>query len=222
MYSRLKCRIYGLRFVPPNYAFIPKLIANDGIAIDVGVGDIPDLSLFLIHKYQIESYIVDPTLKHMNKLKDFERKNRRVHYLPLALGARNELRTFYESQSNESGSLQKDHKNVKTDEVTTYNVQVVTLDTLVRQCGNKTVSIMKIDLEGEEYDFVHSISKHNLRKNKQLIIEFHHGIVDTYSINETTQSIKTIEKMGMKSILYNGRDCLFYWEKWPLTEDTNL
>ena len=211
-YSRLNCSVKGLRFVPPNYAFISNSISDEGIAIDVGVGNNPDFTLYLVNKYQLESYIVDPTLKHMKKLKAFESNNPKVHYLPLALGSKNELRTFYESQSNESGSLQKDHKNAKEDKVTKYDVQVVNLDELLSKCGNRQVTIMKIDIEGEEYALVNSISKENLKQVKQLIIEFHHGIVGSFSITETMQAKKTIEKMGMKSILYNGRDCLFYWE----------
>ena len=148
----------------------------------------------------------------MNKLKAFERNNSRVHFLPLALGAKNEVTTFYESQSYESGSLKKDHKNVLSDQVTKYDVQVVTLDTLIQKCGGKSVSIMKIDIEGEEYVLIDSLSKETLKQINQLIIEFHHDIIQNCSIVETKKAIKTIEKLGMKSVFYNGCDCLFYWK----------
>jgi FkbM family methyltransferase len=211
-FLHIKCGVIGLRFVPPNYAFFSNLINSEGIAVDVGVGNNPDFTHYIIKKYSaIESYIVDPTLKHMKKLKEFESNNPKVHYLPFALGSKNESRTFYESQSNESGSLKKDHKNAKEDKVIEYSVQVITLDELLSKCGNKQVVILKIDIEGEEYGFVNSISKENLKRIKQLIIEFHHDIVGSFSISDTIQAKKTIESMGMKSILYNGRDCLFYW-----------
>ena len=210
-YIRLKCNARGLRFVPPNYAFFDKLLQG-GIVIDVGVGENPNFTLSLINKYDVESYIIDPTHKHMNALKEFEKEHSRIHYLPLALGAKEETRTFYESQSNESGSLRKDHVNVQKDPLITYDVRVVTLERLLQHCGNKAIDIMKIDIEGEEYEFISSISKNDLQRTKQLIIEFHHNTVGKYSINETFQAINRIKSMGMKAVMYNGRDCLFYWK----------
>jgi FkbM family methyltransferase len=209
--SRIKCRSSGLRFVPPNYAFFEEFL-QDGIAIDVGVGESPDFTLFLMKAYNIESFVIDPTLKHMVNLKIFERQHPMAHYLPFALGAKSELRKFYESQSSESGTLRKDHKNIRKDAIVAYTVQVVTLSQLLEKCGNKPVSIMKIDIEGEEYEFVQSVKESDLRKIRQLIIEFHHGIVKAYSMAATLKAIETIENLGMKSVVYNGRDCLFYWE----------
>ncbi len=209
-YLRVKCAILGLHFVPPNYAFFEEIL-RDGIAVDVGVGDNPDLTLFLINKYDIESFIVDPTLKHMEKLKTFESKHHLIRYLPFALGTKNEMRTFYESQSNVSGSLRKDHTNVQNDSLTAYKVQTITLNRLLEECGSKPIVLMKVDIEGEEYELINSISKSDLQKIRQLIIEFHHDIVKVYSTADTLRAIKVIENLGMKSILYNSRDCLFYW-----------
>jgi FkbM family methyltransferase len=208
-FLRLKCLTLGLRFVRPNYAFFEKQLGN-GIAIDVGVGDNPDFTIFLINKYNIETFVVDPTFKHMAKLRAFAAEHQLVHYLPLALGSKNEIKTFYESVTNVSGSLRKDHHNVQNDPLNTYNIQVVTLSRLLQECGDKPVDIMKIDIEGEEYDLIKSLSEADLRKIKQLIIEFHHDIVKEYTMANTLQAIKIIEGSGMKSILYNGRDCLFY------------
>jgi len=211
LYQRVKCKFLGLYFVPPNYAFFNNLLYG-GVAIDVGVGDNPDFTLFIINKYNIESFMVDPTHKHMDKLREFEKQNSLVHYLPLALGAKNEEKMFYESQSNVSGSLRKDHINIQNDSLIAYNVQVITLNKLLQLCNNKSIAVMKIDIEGEEYEFVKSVTKNELHRIRQFIIEFHHGIIKNYSIEDTLQAIKVIEDQGMKSIIYNGRDCLFYWE----------
>lgn len=209
--TKIKCKATGLHFVRPNYAFFENLL-QDGIAIDVGVGDNPDFTLALTNKYNMRTFIVDPTLKHAETLKIFEKNHPFVSYLPVALGAKDEVRTFYESQSNVSGSLRKDHTNVQNDPLVTYDVQVITLARLLVECGNKTVDIMKIDIEGEEYELVSSISKSNILRIKQIIIEFHHGIVKKYSMADTLRAIKIMENMGMKPSLYNGRDCLFYWK----------
>jgi FkbM family methyltransferase len=216
-YTRVKCAIRGLRFVPPNYAFFDNLVVGSK-AIDVGVGEYPDFTIFLIKNYSMKCYVIDPTLRHRPKLEKFANENSGVSFLPFALGSKTELRTFYESQTNVSGSLQKEHINIQNDPVETYEVQVVTMGDLLKRIGAGQISIMKIDIEGEEYDFVKSISKEDFEQINQIIIEFHHGkTLKKYSMADTRRVIKTIEGFGMKSIMYNEHQqdhaCLFYWEK---------
>lgn len=217
LYTRVKCAIRGLRFVPPDYAFF-NVFTPDSLAIDVGVGNYPDFTAFLIENYSMKSYIIDPTLKHRQILEKFAREHSGVSFLPFALGSKTELRTFYESQINVSGSLQKEHINVQNDPTETYEVQVVTLEDLLGKIDNRQISIMKIDIEGEEYSLVESFSKKNLEQIDQLIIEFHHGkTLKKYSMEDTRKAIKTVENFGMKSFMYNEHEqdhaCLFYWEK---------
>jgi FkbM family methyltransferase len=183
------------------------------MAIDVGAGDYPDFSILLMNNYSMKCCIVDPTMKHKSRLEKFAQENSGVSFLPLALGSKTESRTFFESQTNVSGSLRKEHINVQNDPIKTYAVQVVTLRDLLARIGNHQISLMKIDIEGEEYDFVKSLSKEDLEQIDQIILEFHHGeALKKYSITDTRRAIKTVESFGMKSILYNKRDCLFYWK----------
>lgn len=212
-YTHIKCAIRGLRFFPPNYAFFDNF-TTDGTAIDVGVGDDPDFSILMMKKYSMKCYIVDPTLKHRSILERFVQENSGAIFLPFALGSKTESRTFYESQANVSGSLQNEHVNVQNDPIKTYTVQVVTMRDLLTRIGNHQISLMKIDIEGEEYDFIKSLSKEDLEQVDQIILEFHHGrALKKYTISDTRRAIKTVESFGMKSILFNGRDCLFYWKK---------
>lgn len=212
-YTRIKCTIRGLQFFPPNYAFFGNFSPNS-VAIDVGVGDDPDFSILLMKKYSMKCYIVDPTLKHRPTLEKFVQENPGAIFLPYALGSKTESRTFYESQSNVSGSLQNEHINIRNDPIKTYEVQVVTMSDLLTRIGNLQISIMKIDIEGEEYDFIKSLTKEDVKQIDQIILEFHHGkTLKKYTIEDTRNAIKTLESFGMKSILFNGRDCLFYWKK---------
>jgi len=209
-YLWLKCSVDGLQFVQPNFAFFAKLL-GEGIAIDVGVGEFPDFAEYIIANYGLETYIIDPTLKHSAKLRKFESDHPNSHYFQEALGSANEQRLFYESQSNESGSLITDHVNIQKDPLVSYEVQVITLNDLLKQCGDKQVDIIKIDIEGEEYNFINSIETQTLKRIRQMIIEFHHGIISRYSFEDTVRAKKKVEEFGMKAKMYNGRDCLFYW-----------
>ena len=200
----------GLKEVEPNYGFIDSFSAGQ-VAIDVGVGDDPDFSLYLIRNYGMECFAVDPTRKHAPALQRIEQETPGFHYLPLALGSENKTVEFNESTINVSGSLLKGHSNIVNDPCVSYDVQMVTLDKLLETVGKEMISILKIDTEGAEYDMISNLQRKDLERIRQLMIEFHHDRVEGITWRDTASAIKTIEGLGMKSFVYNGRDCLFYW-----------
>lgn len=206
----LRAKKLKLRQIPPNYVFREQFKPGD-IAIDVGTGNDPDFSKYLIANYGMKCFAVDPTRKHGEELKKLERATKEFHYLPYALGPRNGKVQFYESIVNVSGSLLQDHRNIVSDPVTSYVVDMVTVDELLRIIGEKRIAIMKLDLEGVEYQLIGTLNQGPLKRIQQLIIEFHHDIVRGISWQDTNNAIHMVKKRGMKGLVYNGRDCLFYW-----------
>jgi hypothetical protein len=90
---------------------------------------------------------------------------------------------------------------------------MVTIDALLNRIGKSTIAIIKIDIEGAEFELISSLSANSLNQVDQLIVEFHHGTVPGYARRDTRAGIKKLEGMGFMSIVYNGRDCLFYKQR---------
>ena len=210
MLVRYRVKRLGLRCVPPNYGFFDRFTPGE-VAIDVGVGDDPDFSLYLVKNYGMECFAVDPTHKHASKLQQIEHEVPLFHYLPCALGPDDGTVEFCESTINVSGSLLEGHRNIVEDPCIRYDVQMVSLESLVAQIGREPIGILKMDTEGAEYGIISKMSQATLSKIRQLMVEFHHGTVEGITWHDTALAIRTIEKLGMKSFVYNGRDCLFYW-----------
>jgi len=208
--NMLRSRLIGVKYVHPNYAFLPRLNPGD-VMIDVGTGPDPDLSKFLINEYQMECYAVDPTRKHSQTLRDLQAKVQGFHYLPYALGKYDKIVPFFESITNISGSILPTHRNVLDDPTTTYRVKMITLVQLLETIGRPNISLLKIDVEGAEYGIINALEMDWILPIKQIIVEFHHNIVGTFSWSDTRQAIAKLESMGMKAFVYNRRDCLFYW-----------
>ncbi|MCK4268365.1 MAG: FkbM family methyltransferase [Actinomycetia bacterium] len=208
---RRKLMIKRLRLVqiPPNYAFFNKFEQND-VAVDIGVGDDPDFSKHLINNYGLDCFGVDPTRKHTEVLRKVEKDMANFHFLPLAVGPNNGHAKFFESHDNISGSLLKNHTNIINDHVSSYEVDMITLDELIHTVNKKVIAIMKIDIEGAEYAVIDKLESPTLKRVQQLIVEFHHDTVREYTSKNTREAIKRINALGMKSFVYNGRDCLFY------------
>lgn len=206
----IKTKVAGTKFVPPNYAFFDIFQPGD-VAIDVGIGDDPDFSKYLMTNYGMESFGVDPTRKHAHALQCLEKTTPEFHYLPYALGRKDGDITFFESNISVSGSILARHINIVNDPHVSYPVQMVTLDTLLKLVNRSHIAIIKIDIEGCEYELIDHLEGEILKAISQLIIEFHHNTVKDYTFKDTLQAIEKIKSFGMKSLLYNGRDCLFYW-----------
>jgi FkbM family methyltransferase len=206
----LQAKMIGVKQIPPNYAFLERFHPSDA-AIDVGIGNDPDFSKYLINTYNMECFGVDPTHKHIDALRQLESEMPKFHFLSYALGPENGKIKFFESHINVSGSMLERHRNVLNDPTICYDVDMITTEELLSKISKDNIAIMKIDLEGAEYRVVERLEASTLKRIDQLLIEFHHDIVEDYTWHDTKMAIRTIEDIGMKSFVYNGRDCLFYW-----------
>jgi FkbM family methyltransferase len=196
--------------VQPNYAF-KEVFQKGEVGVDIGTGDDPDFSVYMIKNYGLECYAFDPTRKHAPVLRKFEEKFNEFHYFQYALGSKDGRVEFFESTDNMSGSLLAKHRNIINDRVIRYDVDMISMGSLISMIPDSKIAIMKIDIEGAEFDFIKALDLSLLNKVKQLIIEFHHDTIVNISLNDTKEAVARIKKSGMKAFSYNGRDYLFYW-----------
>lgn len=201
--SEIYRNLYDIFFIKPCY-FIKKLSANS-IVVDVGTGPDADFSQALIDLYGLKSFGFDPTIKHHKSLDILEKKNNgRFKYYKYALASKKEIKLFFESEQNISGSFLSDHTNVKNDIIKQYRVECITVNDIFDIIGVKNIDLLKIDLEGEEYSVLNSINKTTLDRIGQLIVEFHHNSVEHSNFNDTIMIVKKLENYGYK---YFTRDC---------------
>jgi len=204
-----KMRREGLKYLAPNFIYFPRL-TSDSVIIDAGCSYEADFSMHMINEYQLKVYAVDPTLKHRKALRILEEKHKgRFIHLPFAITAEDGALTFYESKVNESGSILADHINVRMDETTSYEVKAISLKSLLNYIGVKQIDILKLDIEGVEYDLVSRISREELLPFKQIFIEFHHHAVTKFSEVDTKRIVERVCGFGFKSFSVDDHNYLF-------------
>ncbi|MBY0533697.1 MAG: FkbM family methyltransferase [Rickettsiaceae bacterium] len=207
MYAR---RI-GLNYQKPNFIYFPNRLKESVIVIDAGCSYEADFSKYMIKNYSVTSFAVDPTLKHQNALKKLESiLEPRFKYLQCALGPKDERVLFYESKTNESGSLLNRHVNVQNDEHISYYVDVYNLNTLRSKIGAEDIEILKLDLEGAEYQLIDSLRKEDIESYKQIFVEFHHHAIDMYSFNDTIKCVDKMKSFGFENFTLDNHNYLFY------------
>ena len=173
----------GILYVPPNFIYQPWL-NSDSLVIDAGCSYEADFSLFMIERYGVKAYGVDPTRKHKPALETLEESHKdHFFYLPLAICAQNGSLIFHESRIHESGSIFNDHTNMLRDETISYEVEAVTPATLLERIGVEKIDLLKLDLEGAEFDLLAQVQKEDLLPFRQIFVEFHHHAIRHFSEN---------------------------------------
>jgi FkbM family methyltransferase len=210
-YARLrKANRDGLVYVEPNFVYRPDL-TSESVVIDGGCSYEADFSVYLMRRHGLRAFGVDPTRKHGPALRELENRypGRFVH-VPCAIAAADGDLTFTESQANESGSLLKDHVNVVHDETTSYHVKAVTLGSLLKRVGVEAVDILKLDLEGAEYELLDRATAEQLDPFKQVFVEFHHHAVSRFREADTQRLVERLTRFGFNAFSVDDHNYLFY------------
>jgi FkbM family methyltransferase len=199
----------GITFRPPNYVYFDAFTESSVVA-DVGCGHEAELSRLLIKEHGLRAFGVDPTRKHAPYLRELEQTTAgRFTHLPFAVTCANGPLTFHESDENESGSVLRGHANILQDRTHDYEVESVDLTHLARRLGGGNVDLLKLDLEGAEYDLLAHVSGAALQPFSQLFVEFHHHCTD-HSVRETKALVARIARAGFKVFTLDAHNYLFY------------
>jgi FkbM family methyltransferase len=210
-FARLRqARREGLAYVTPNFVYRPDL-CPESVVIDGGCSYQADFSVYLMRRHGVRAFGVDPTRKHQDALRELERQySGRFMYVPCAIAAADGELTFNESQTNESGSLLADHINVLQDQTTSYAVKAITLGSLLNRIGVGAVDLLKLDLEGAEYDLFDGMTPEQLRPFKQVFVEFHHHAVSQYRETDSRRIVDRVMGFGFKAFSLDDHNYLFY------------
>jgi len=205
-----KAKRLGIKSYPPNYLFFEKFNSNS-VVVDAGCGFLAEFSCSLINDYNLRAFGIDPTLKHASLLAEVEAKNNgKFKHVPVAITKNNGKITFNETLDHESGSVLSEHKNIQNDSIRTYEVESMNLLTLIDHLHLKEVDLLKLDLEGAEFELLNSITAQDLLPFKQIFIEFHHLAVTGLSKKDTYRIVKRIQSFGFKSFTLDRVNYLFY------------
>ena len=208
--SRLrKIKKLNIRYVSPDFLYFSK-VPKEGLMVDVGCGFQAEFSIHMMTELGIKCYGVDPTRKHFIQLKEIQDTFGRFTHLPFAVSSKNGAILFYESLKNESGSILDDHINVREGATTKYIVKTLTLRSLKKKIGAEEISILKLDLEGAEYELFRNLTQDDLLGYAQIFVEFHHHAVKKYKQEDTKKAVQKMTDFGYKSFSLDDLNYLFY------------
>ena len=88
-------------------------------------------------------------------------------------------------------------------------VESYSLDSIMKKLNVKKIDLLKMDVEGSEYEIIDTILDMN-NKPSQLLVEFHHRF-QNIGFEKTINAIKNLHKIGYRifSVSKTGRELGF-------------
>lgn len=199
----------GLIRTEPCYYLKP--LDADSVVLDCGLGNDADFSIGAIRRFGCKCYGFDPTAKHRDGLRNMaEAWMGLFAFFPLAIAGTRGIQLFYESREEISGSLFSEHGNIRQRDSLAYEVECVTLLDVCKTVGVQQFDLVKLDIEGGEYEVLDGLSDEFLRSMKQLIVEFHHGLVDGWERGDTLRRVARLQGLGFEVFTVDDINYLFY------------
>jgi FkbM family methyltransferase len=165
------------------------LIPYGSTVISAGVGEDISFDLGLINLKNCNVIGIDPTEKARRYVEN--NKNEHIDFIQKALYSEsNKKIKIYKSSNPDwvSESLTPSHHTVTPSQF--YEAETISVQDLLN--NYKNVSVLKMDIEGAEYEVLNSISKLDI---PQICVEFHHFCTD-FTSDDTEKCIKHLQRMG--------------------------
>ncbi len=193
--ERLDVRIPTVKFGAGYGAWDVSIagLTPESVVYAFGVGEEVSFDLGLIDAVGCVVHAFDPTPKSLAWARQNVRNEKFVlHEYGLAGFDGNVSFNPPEDQRHVSYTL-LDRPQTMDNAVT---LPVKRLSTIMRELGHSHVDVLKMDVEGAEYDIIADLAASAIRP-KQILVEFHHRFPNV-GVAKTRQAIATLRKMGYR------------------------
>jgi FkbM family methyltransferase len=186
---------YSLEFHGSAYGGWP-IVANsldrDSVVVDIGLGEDISFSESLLQKYGCRVYGFDPTPKSVQYVRGRQSPN--FSLFEVGVAAERGEATFYlpNNAQHVSGSLFcSPHVGQKA-----MTVSLVAIDDIHTMIGTERLDLIKLDIEGAEFDLLDAPGFGRAAKHtNQICIEFHHRWPE-FGKDRTVHAVKRLEEIG--------------------------
>jgi FkbM family methyltransferase len=166
-------------------------IDNHSNVYSFGVGEDASFDTALIEKYNLTLHAFDPTPKSIEWVK---RQGFSVRFVMHDYGI-----AAFDGDVSINPPENPDYVSYTLlDRLSTkakaISITVKRLSTIMKELGHDQIDILKMDIEGAEYDVIKDISKSGIRP-RQILVEFHHRFPGV-GIKRSKEAIDGLKSMG--------------------------
>jgi len=169
-----------------QWTICPTGLGPRSIIYSAGVGSDITFEHALVEKFGCEVILIDPSPTGLKTMDLPQNRIPQFHFFPVALAARN-------GKLNLSPPLDAEGDSWFGQPNARGGIEVTCADlaSLMKQNHHSHIDLLKLDIEGCEYEVIEDIVKRRLPIS-QIAVEFHHGILPGF---ERSQTIRTMLKL---------------------------
>ncbi|MFN8257447.1 MAG: FkbM family methyltransferase [Bacteroidales bacterium] len=189
-----------------SWTICSDILNEKSIVYSFGVGDDISFDLGLINRFDLEINAFDPTPKSIDWINN-QKLPRQFVLHPVGLANFDGKAKFHPPVNPDHISATMLERNETRDQA--YKVEVKTLKTIMQELGHSQIDVLKMDIEGMEYDVIDDFLAQNIMPS-QILIEFHHRF-NGVGIKKTEAAVQNLRKMGylVFSISQTGEEISF-------------
>ena len=185
-----------------------SLIDSESVIYSVGVGSNIDFDLELIDSLGVTVHAFDPTPRSVEWVKEQELPKKFIFH-PVGLSAENGSMSFYPPAKPTSTHFSPVDRYGNTENE--IKAPVKDIDTIASELNHRKIDLLKMDIEGAEYEVIKALPNSEININ-QILIEFHH-MYKGISISQTVEAINTLKKLGFELFNISQRTYEFSFKK---------
>lgn len=192
---------------------VPELLHDNDIVYSVGICNDIAFELGIMQQKDIQVFAFDPTPYSIQWISQ-QTLPARFNFFPWA-AAGTDGTFFLYPLTNKRGKISEEMYTIHNQEEQRndgISVEAFTIESMAKRLGHEKIDLLKIDIEGAEYDVFDSLLNSSLRP-KQILVEFHHRFKDIDK-DKTVKAINSLHDNGylIASISAAGREICFVYK----------
>jgi FkbM family methyltransferase len=197
------------------WTFCPERLSETSIVYSFGVGEETSFDRELIHQFRATVHAFDPTPRSIAWLRTQTLPDQFVFH-PYGVAAQDGLRRFIPPRNRRHVSHTLLERDSPWDAI---EVPVQRLGTIMQTLGHRRIDLLKMDIEGAEYEVLNDLLDSGIAV-QQLLIEFHHRWPEV-GITRTKNAIDQLNKAGYRifNVSASGEEYGFLNSSAHLAED---
>ena len=194
-----------------DWTICQDLVSRGGVVYSLGVGEDIEFDLIMIKEHDARVYAFDPTPGTLEWLAQ-KKISALFHFQPWAVAGRDRELVLYPRVKRDGTFSTKMFTLIAENEsVKKYAVRVpaFTLKSIMKKLSHTSIDILKMDIEGAEYEVIESMLKAAIYP-VQILVEFHSRF-SGIGKDKTLASVRQLKRAGysIADISVTGREVLF-------------
>lgn len=178
---------------------------SNSIVFDLG-GYEGDWAAEIAARYNCTIFVFEPVKHFYTTIQNRFKNNPKIKIFPFGLSAKNEVISI--SVMNESSSIYRDKTKYHPQNTEKESIHLQAFSDFIREQNIHFIDLMKINIEGGEYDLLESlISSEDIKKIDNLQVQFHDFVENA----ETRMNIIKKKLAETHELTY---EYIFAWENW--------